>query len=113
MGVPLRVEAECVTVVYILVATRKTVYDHVHESVSLVARKCYLFLELLALFGRERVCFCDQRDDVDLLVQPLHELDVQGLQPGDKQGVWGGKGGFISLTFEPKRNIRTMLGYKG
>ena len=56
-------------------------YDHVHESVSLVARKCYLFLELLALFGRERVCFCDQRDDLDLLVQPLHELDVQRLQP--------------------------------
>lgn len=44
-----------------------------------------LFLELLALLRGERVGLGDQRDDVDFLMQPLHELHVQGLQPGGRQ----------------------------
>lgn len=39
-----------------------------------------LLLELLAFLWGEGVCFGDQRDDIDFLVQPFHELDVQGLQ---------------------------------
>ena len=39
-----------------------------------------LFLELLAFLWGEGVCFGDQRDDIDFLMQPFHELDVQGLQ---------------------------------
>lgn len=39
-----------------------------------------LFLELLAFLRGESVCFSDQRDDIDFLMQPLHELNVQGLQ---------------------------------
>ena len=69
--------------------------------------KCYLFLELLALFGRERVGFGDQRDDVDLLVQPLHELDVQGLQPaaGNKTFTFRA----FSRLFYPKRLAITFV----
>lgn len=44
-----------------------------------------LFLELQALLRGEGVCFGDQRDDIDFLMQPLHELDVQGLQPAWRQ----------------------------
>ncbi len=39
-----------------------------------------LFLELLAFLWGEGVCFGDQRDDIDFLMQPFHELNVQGLQ---------------------------------
>lgn len=39
-----------------------------------------LLLELLAFLRGEGVCFGDQRDDIDFFMQPLHELDVQGLQ---------------------------------
>ena len=48
-------------------------------------KQAYLLLELLALFWGECVCFGDQRDDVHLLVQPFHELDVQRLQPTGQQ----------------------------
>jgi len=43
-----------------------------------------LFLELLAFLGGHGVRFGDQRDDVDLLVQPLHEFNVEGLQPAGR-----------------------------
>lgn len=40
----------------------------------------YLFLEELALLRGQSVGFCNERDDVDFVVKPLHELDVQRLQ---------------------------------
>lgn len=39
-----------------------------------------LFLELLAFLWGQSVCFGDQWDDIDFLMQPFHELNVQGLQ---------------------------------
>lgn len=39
-----------------------------------------LFLKLLAFLWGEGVCFGNQRDDIDFLMQPFHKLDVQGLQ---------------------------------
>lgn len=39
-----------------------------------------LLLELLAFLWSESVCFGDQWDDIDFLVQPLHEFDVQRFQ---------------------------------
>lgn len=39
-----------------------------------------LFLELLAFLWGESVGFGDEWDDIDFLMQPFHELDVQGLQ---------------------------------
>lgn len=39
-----------------------------------------LFLEQLALLGGQGVGFGDKRDDVDFVVESLHELDVQRLQ---------------------------------
>ena len=39
-----------------------------------------LFLKVLALVWRERVCLGDDWDDVDFVVEPFHELHVQGLQ---------------------------------
>lgn len=43
-----------------------------------------LFLELLAFLWGQGVCFGDQGDDVDFLMQPFHELNVQGLQPAGR-----------------------------
>lgn len=42
-----------------------------------------LLLELLAFLRGESVCFGDQGDDIDFLMQPFHELDVQGLQSAE------------------------------
>lgn len=43
-----------------------------------------LLLELLAFLRGESVCFGDHRDDIDFLMQPFHELDVQGLQSAER-----------------------------
>lgn len=43
-----------------------------------------LLLELLAFLRSEGVCFGDQGDDIDFLMQPFHELNVQGFQPADR-----------------------------
>lgn len=40
----------------------------------------YLFLKKLALLRGQSVGFCNKRDDVDFVMKPLHELDVQWLQ---------------------------------
>lgn len=40
----------------------------------------YPALEPLPLSQGERVCLGDDRNHVDLIVNGLHELDVQGLQ---------------------------------
>ena len=48
-------------------------------------RLAYPALEPLPLPQRERVRLSDDWDHVDLVVDGLHELDVQGLQP------WGGE----------------------
>lgn len=44
-----------------------------------------LFLELLAFLWGQGVCFGDQGDDVDFLMQPFHELNVQGLQSAGRK----------------------------
>ena len=45
-----------------------------------VVRSTHSFLILAALVGSERVSLGQQRDDVDLVMQALHELYIQGLQ---------------------------------
>lgn len=40
----------------------------------------YLFLKELALLWGQGVGFRNERDDVDFVMKPLHELDVQRLQ---------------------------------
>lgn len=42
----------------------------------------YLFFKELALFRGQSVRFRDERDDIDFVMESLHELDVQRLQPG-------------------------------
>lgn len=44
-----------------------------------------LLLELLAFLRGESVCFGDHRDDIDFLMQPFHELDVQRLQSAERK----------------------------
>lgn len=44
-----------------------------------------LLLEPLALLWGESVCFCDQWDDVHLLMQPFHKLNIQRLQSGGRR----------------------------
>lgn len=39
-----------------------------------------LLLELLTFLRGEGICFGDQRDDINFLMQPFHELNVQWLQ---------------------------------
>lgn len=41
----------------------------------------YLLLKQLALLRGQSVGLRNQGDDVDFVVEPLHELDVQRLQP--------------------------------
>lgn len=47
--------------------------------------RTHLFLEELAFLWRECVGLGNERDDVDLVMQPLHELNVQGLQPAHRR----------------------------
>lgn len=39
-------------------------------------------LEPLPLSEGERVCFGDDRNHIDLIVNSLHELNIQGFQAG-------------------------------
>lgn len=43
-----------------------------------------LLFELLAFLWSEGVCFGNQGDDIDFLMQPFHELNVQGFQSVDR-----------------------------
>jgi len=54
----------------------------------------HLLFEELALLGRQRVRLGDEGDDVDFVVEPLHELDVQRLQTGG-----GGGGGTKRISW--------------
>ena len=40
-----------------------------------------MFLKIGALVGRHGVGFGNDGDDVDFVVEPLHEFDVEGLEP--------------------------------
>lgn len=40
----------------------------------------YLFFEELALLWSQSVRLCNQRDDVDFVMKPFHEFDVQWFQ---------------------------------
>ena len=56
----------------------------------------YPLLELNKFSARDCVCFGNDRDDVDLLVQLFHADKVKGLDPGVGRGRGrreGGEGG--------------------
>jgi len=40
----------------------------------------YLFLKELALLWGQSIGFCNERDDVDFVMESLHELNVQRFQ---------------------------------
>ena len=54
-------------------------HKHTHTN-----KHTHLLFEQLALLGRQRVGLGDERDDVDLVMESLHELNVQWLQTGGK-----------------------------
>ncbi len=50
-------------------------YIHFHEKLAISF--LYRFLELSAFIGGHSVCFGHQGDDVDFVMESLHELNVQ------------------------------------
>lgn len=59
--------------------------DHSFLCTCAAGETTDLFLELLAFLRGQGVCFGDQGDDVDFLMQPFHELNVQGLQSAGRK----------------------------
>ena len=65
-----------------------------NTPVSCVLHACkrsYPLLELNKFSARDCVCFGNDRDDVDLLVQLFHTHKVKGLDPGVGRGRGRGR----------------------